>query len=182
MDSRKGNIPHRRIRLAIVLCIVVISLLPLGITLARYFTQMQNNANVSAAVFSPSLSSEDDIDISGITKPGMGAESTFKVQNYLLGNVSEIKMQYKIIIKTTGNLPLTFTLLDGETVLGEWDCDGSGGAKEYAYEDPLFVFDAGVAQSHDYAIRVQWPTDRNDARFSGRTDAVYVSVEWAQTA
>ena len=89
-------------------------------------------------------------------------------------------MKYKIILKTTGNLPLTFTLLDGEeTVLETWDCDGISGKQEYKYESPT-VFSPGVAQTHNYKIRAQWQSDRNAARFSGMTDAVYVSVKWEQ--
>ena len=89
-------------------------------------------------------------------------------------------MKYKIILKTTGNLPLCFTLLDADgNSLEVWDCDGTSGQQKYEYESPL-VFSPGVAQTHDYTIRAQWQSDRNAARFSGMTDAVYVSVKWEQ--
>ena len=89
-------------------------------------------------------------------------------------------MKYTISLKTTGNLPLCFTLLDADgNSLEVWDCNGTNGQQEYKYECPT-VFSPGVAETHDYTIRAQWQSDRNAARFSGMTDAVYVSVKWEQ--
>ena len=180
MHSQKGRIPRKLLHTAVIICVAVLCLASIEMAWAKYILQSHGNDSASVACFLPSLISENNIDISDIKKPGDSTEKTFKVQNFSGDSVSEVTMKYKIILKTTGNLPLTFTLLDGEeTVLETWDCDGISGKQEYKYESPT-VFSPGVAQTHDYTIRAQWQSDRNAARFSGMTDAVYVSVKWEQ--
>ena len=180
MHSQKGRIPRKLLHTAVIICVAVLCLTSVGITSAKYISQSHGNDSASVACFSPSLISENNIDISDIKKPGDSTEKTFKVQNFSGGSVSEVTMKYKIILKTTGNLPLTFTLLDANgNSLKVWDCNGTNGQREYQYESPT-VFSPGVAQTHDYTIRAQWQSDRNAARFSGMTDAVYVSVKWEQ--
>ena len=176
MHSQKGRIPRKLLHTAVIICFSVLCLASIEMAWAKYILQSHGNDSASVACFSPSLISENNIDISDIKKPGDSTEKTFTVQNFSGDSVSEVTMKYKIILKTTGNLPLTFTLLDGEeTVLETWDCDGISGKQEYKYESPT-VFSPGVAQTHNYKIRAQWQSDRNAARFSGMTDAVYLSV------
>ena len=180
MHSQKGRIPRKLLHTAVIICVAVLCLTSVGITSAKYISQSHGNDSASVARFSPSLISENNIDISDIKKPGDSTEKTIKVQNFSGDNVSEVTMTYTITLKTTGNLPLTFTLLDANgNSLKVWDCNGTNGQREYKYESPL-VFSPGVAQTHDYTIRAQWQSDRNAARFSGMTDAVYVSVKWEQ--
>ena len=180
MHSQKGRIPRKLLHTAVIICVAVLCLTSVGITSAKYISQSHGNDSASVACFSPSLISENNIDISDIKKPGDSTEKTFKVQNFSGDNVSEVTMTYTITLKTTGNLPLTFTLLDANgNSLKVWDCNGTNGQREYKYES-LTVFRPGVAGTHDYTIRAQWQSGRNAARFSGMTDAVYVSVKWEQ--
>ena len=180
MYSQKGRIPRKLLHTAIIICVAVLCLTSVGITSAKYISQSHGNDSASVARFSPSLISENNIDISDIKKPGDSTEKTFKVQNFSGDSVSEVTMKYTISLKTTGNLPLCFTLLDaGGNPLKVWDCNGTNGQREYKPESPT-VFSPGVAQTHNYKIRAQWQSDRNAARFSGMTDAVYVSVKWEQ--
>ena len=50
----------------------------------------------------------------------------------------------------------------------------------YTYADSALVFSASVRQTDAYTLKLEWPGDKNDARFSGMTDAVYLSVEFEQ--
>ena len=180
MHSQKGRIPRKLLHTAVIICVAVLCLTSVGITSAKYIFQSHGNDSASVACFSPSLISENNIDISDIKKPGDSTEKTFKVQNFSGDSVSEVTMKYTISLKTTGNLPLTFTLLDAAgKPLEVWDCNGTNGQREYKYESPT-VFSPGVAQTHDYTIRAQWQSDRNAAQFAGMTDAVYLSVIWEQ--
>lgn len=180
MHSQKGRIPRKLLHTAVIICVAVLCLTSVGITSAKYISQSHGNDSASVACFSPSLIAENNIDISDIKKPGDSTEKTFKVQDFSGDNVSEVTMTYTITLKTTGNLPLTFTLLDANgNSLKVWDCNGTNGQREYKYESPT-VFSPGVAQTHNYKIRAQWQSDRNAARFSGMTDAVYLSVIWEQ--
>lgn len=180
MHSQKGRIPRKLLHTAVIICVAVLCLTSVGITSAKYISQSHGNDSASVASFSPSLVYDNNIDISDIKKPGDSTEKTIKVQNFSGDNVSEVTMKYTISLKTTGNLPLCFTLLDADgNSLEVWDCNGTNGQREYKYESPT-VFSPGVAGTHDYTIRAQWQSGRNAARFSGMTDAVYVSVKWEQ--
>ena len=181
MYSQKGRIPRKLLHTAIIICVAVLCLTSVGITSAKYISQSHGNDSASVACFSPSLISENNIDISDIKKPGdVSTEKTFKVQNFSGDSVSEVTMTYTITLKTTGNLPLTFTLLDANgNSLAVWDCDGTNGQREYKYECPL-VFSPGTTQSHAYQLKAEWSNTQNDSKFSGMTDAVYLSVKWEQ--
>ena len=180
MSPHKVNVSRRLLRTAIGLCLAAICLASIGMAFAKYNSEANAHDSANAALFSPLLSDEN-IDVSGIKKPGDVVEQTFQVHNSSGGNVSEVTMKYKIILKTTGNLPLTFTLLDGEeTVLKTWNCDGISGKQEYIFENNTLCFKAETSEHHDYKLQVEWQGEKNDARFSGMIDAVYLSVIWEQ--
>ena len=181
MHSQKGTIPRKLLHTAVIICVAALCLASIEIASAKYIFQSHGNDSASVARFSPALINENNIDISDIKKPGDSTTKTFKVRNYSGDSgVSEVTMKYTISLKTTGNLPLHFTLLDaGGHSLKVWDCNGTNGQREYKYERPT-VFSPGVEGTHNYKIRAQWQSDRNAARFSGMTDAVYVSVKWEQ--
>lgn len=181
MHSQKRRILRKLLYTAVIICFAVLCLASIEMVSAKYVFQSHDNDSGSAASFSPSLISESNIDISEIKKPGDSTEKTFKVQNFSGDSVSKVMIKYKISLKTTGNLPLRFTLLDAHGYpLKVWDCDGTSGKQEYKYESSETVFRPGVKETHDYKIRAEWQSDRNAARFSGMTDAVYVSVKWEQ--
>ena len=180
MHSQKGRIPRKLLHTAVIICVAVLCLTSVGITSAKYISQSHGNDSASVASFSPSLISENNIDISDIKKPGDSTKKTIKVQNFSGGSVSEVTMKYTISLKTTGNLPLCFTLLDADgNSLGVWNCNGTNGQQEYKYECPA-IFSPGTTQSHAYQLKAEWSNTQNDSKFSGMTDAVYVSVKWEQ--
>lgn len=182
MHSQKGRIPRKLLHTAVIICVAALCLASIEMASAKYIFQSHGNDSASVARFSPALINENNIDISGI-KPGYSTEKTFTVQNFSGDSVSEVTMKYTISLKTTGNLPLRFTLLDvyGNSLNVVWDCNGTNGQREYKYECPL-VFSPGTPQSHTYQLKAEWPNtqNENDSKFSGMTDAVYVSVKWEQ--
>ena len=181
MHSQKGRIPRKLLHTAIVVGLSVLCLTSIEMASAKYISQSHGNDSASVARFSPSLISENNIDISDIKKPGDSTEKkTFTVQNFSGDNVSEVTMKYTISLKTTGNLPLCFTLFDADgNSLEVWDYNGTNGQRKYEYECPL-VFSPGTAQAHNYKLKAEWPAGQNGAQFAGLTDAVYLSVIWEQ--
>ena len=179
MHSQKGRIPRKLLHTAVIICVAALCLASIEMASAKYIFQSHGNDSASVARFSPALITENNIDISGIKKPGYSTEKTFTVQNFSGDSVSEVTMKYTISLKTTGNLPLTFTLLDAAGNSLVWDCNGTNGQQEYKYESPT-VFSPGTPQSHTYQLKAEWPNTQNDSKFSGMTDAVYVSVKWEQ--
>lgn len=181
MHSQKGRIPRKLLHTAVIICVAALCLASIEMASAKYIFQSHGNDSASVARFSPALINENNIDISDIKKPGDSTEKTFTVQNFSGGRVSEVTMKYTISLKTTGNLPLHFTLLDaGGHSLKVWDCNGTNGQQEYKYESLTTVFRPGTPQSHTYQLKAEWSNTQNDSKFAGMTDAVYVSVKWEQ--
>ena len=180
MHSQKGRIPRKLLHTAVIICVAALCLASIEMASAKYIFQSHGNDSASVACFSPALNTENIIDISDIKMPGdSSTEKTFKVQNFSGDSVSEVTMKYTISLKTTGNLPLRFTLIDTHGNSLVWDCNGTNGQREYQYECPL-VFSPGTPQSHTYQLKAEWPNTQKDSKFSGMTDAVYVSVKWEQ--
>ena len=175
----KGKISRNLIRIVASICAFSACLTMIGITLARYVSESNADGDATVALFSPSWTYED-IDISGVKNPGDRVEKTFEIRNYTGDNLSEVCIQYKIVLKTTGNLPLHFALLDESTLqLQSWDCAGNSGECAYEYASS-FVFAPATKQSHGYKLLVEWDSAQNGAQFAGAVDAVCIEVEWSQ--
>lgn len=175
----KGKISRNLIRIVAAICTFSACLTTIGITLARYVSESNADGNATVALFSPSWVYEN-IDISGVKKPGDRVEKDFEIRNYAGDNLSEVCVRYKIVLKTTGNLPLHFALLDESALqLQSWDCAGNSGECTFEYES-LSVFAPATKQSHGYTLLVEWNSAQNGAQFAGAVDAVCIEVEWTQ--
>lgn len=164
---------------ALLMCLVLITTYLLSGAYSKFCTSTSGGDSTRVARFSPDFTSDKVLDVD--KTPGYNAEIDFSVQNYSDENPPETAMKYKIILKTTGNIPLTYTLLNGEgTTLQAWDCDGTTGERIYEYADSSLVFGVGTKKTAQYKLQIEWPSDRKNARFSEMTDAVYLSVEFEQ--
>ncbi|MGM9601144.1 MAG: hypothetical protein ACI3W5_06135 [Faecousia sp.] len=180
MGSRKGKIPRILCWAAIAFSAIALCLTSMGRSSAKYASQSSGGAGTSVAQFSPSFVSEY-IDITAIQKPGDTVVKPFSVRNYTGSTVTEVTPKYQIVVKTTGNLPLRFSILNsvGQTVK-TFSCSGTDGKQTYEYAADTLVFGPGEQLSHGYQLRVEWPAGQKDAQFADMTDAVYVSVVWEQ--
>lgn len=148
---------------------------------SKFYTSASGGDSARVARFSPDFTSNSHEIIVSDKLPGYSAEIPFEVENTSDDKVSEVAMKYKIVLKTTGNLPLKFTLYDGtQTKLETWDCNGISGEQIYEYENISLVFGVGTIKTENYKLKIEWPSDRKNAQFSGMTDAVYLGVEFLQ--
>lgn len=166
---------------ALLVCLVLITTYMLSGAYSKFFSGASGSDSARAAHFSPKFTSNDVFDVKN-AKPGYFAEIDFTVQNYSGEEIPEVAMKYKILLKTTGNIPLTFTLLDkDENQLNSdtLDCNGISGECVYEY-DPSRVFSVGTNEEDNYSLKIEWENTKKDAKFSGMTDAVYLAVEFEQ--
>lgn len=167
---------------ALLVCLVLITTYLLSGAYSKFYNTASGGDSARVAHFSPKFTSTDVLDVKNAT-PGYTAEIDFTVQNYSGEEKPEVAMKYKIVLKTTGNIPLTFTLLDGEgTALQTRNCDGKSGEQIYEYTDSSLIFGVGAKESRTYKLKAEWISNeiKNDARFSGMTDAVYLAAEFEQ--
>lgn len=166
---------------ALLVCLVLITTYLLSGAYSKFYNTASGGDNARVARFSPEFTSTV-INVEN-RLPGYSAEIPFTVQNTSDENPSEVAMKYKILLKTTGNIPLKFTLLDkDENQLNSatWDWEGISGAKTYEYTNDSLVFGVGRKETQNYKLKIEWPSGENDAKFSGMTDAVYLEVEFEQ--
>ena len=172
---------------ALLACLTLISTYLLSGAYSKFYNTAFGGDSARVARFSPDFTSAEMIKVSN-QLPGFPNVTDnsyyidFTVKNTSDDKVSEVAMKYKIVLKTTGNIPLKFTLLDsaGTTTLQTWDCNGTSGKRTYEYTDASLVFGVGTQEKDEYKLKIEWPSDRKDAQFSGLTDAVYLEVEFEQ--
>lgn len=164
---------------ALLVCLVLITTYLLSGAYSKFFSGTSGGDGTRVAGFSPDFTSAKVLDFE--KKTGYTAEIDFSVQNSSDENLPETAMKCKIVLKTTGNIPLTFTLLDGEeNLLQIWECDGTSGEQIYEYTDSSLIFGVGAKEIRTYKLKAEWKSDKNDARFSGMTDAVYLEAVFQQ--
>ena len=183
-EKLKPHYPVLVFRIATLLaCLTLISTYLLSGAYSKFYTSSGDGDNAKVAKFSPYFNSGDVLNVENATPGNYEKTVSFTVQNFSDEKISETAMKYKIIVKTTGNIPLTFTLLDGTQTsppLQTWECYGTNGDKIYEYTDSSLVFGIGSKESKDYKLKAEWINDKKDAKFSGMTDAVYLEVEFQQ--
>ena len=170
---------------ALIVCLVLITTYLLSGAYSKFSSGASGGDSARVAHFSPKFTSTVitvENQLPGF--PNITDNSyliDFSVQNYTGDKASEVAMKYKIVLKTTGNIPLKFTLLNGAgNQLKTWDCDGTSGEKTYEYINDSLIFGVGTKETQNYKLKIEWPSDRNNAQFSGMTDAIYLSAEFEQ--
>lgn len=174
-------------RVAAVLgCLTLISVYLLSGAYSRFYTSASGADSARVAHFSPKFPSAEIITVEN-QLPGFPDVTDnsyvidFTVQNTSDENPSEVAMKYKIILKTTGNIPLKFTVCksDGSNSK-EFNCNGTSGEQKYYYTNDTLVFGVGTKETDSYKLKIEWSSDKKDAEFSGMTDAVYLEAVFEQ--
>lgn len=184
---KRKDQPHSSVWLlrvvAALTCLTLITTYLLAGAYSKFYTGASGGDSARVAKFSPDFTSDTRLDVVNAT-PGYTATMDFYLQNHSEEKVSETAMSCTLVLKTTGNIPLTFTLMDSaDNPLQTWKCNGTSGAKSYEYTDGSLIFAAGVKESRAYKLKAEWISGisgNNDARFAGMTDAVYLEAVFEQ--
>lgn len=165
---------------ALLACLTLITAYMLSGAYSKFYSSDLSADNARVAEFSPDFTFAQVLDVENAT-PGYTAETEFSVKNFSGEKIPEVAMKYKIILKTTGNIPLKFTVckIDG-SLSQDFICDGRSGKQEYVYSNDSFVFGTSSQETQTYKLKAVWQADNNNARFSGMTDAVCLEVEFLQ--
>ncbi len=156
-------------------------------TLAKYASTYSGGTVLKVAGFAGGGVINFDVALEGMS-PGEDPPRTvdFAVQNYEGDNVCDVRMNYEIQVETTGNLPLTFSLVgekeqndsDPASVLAgalDENLKAVGGALP-----PASAEAGGGKRRHSYQLVVNWPADRADGDYSQEIDMVTVTVTAVQ--
>ena len=152
----KTNAPKRNVFLIaalILLCLTLLSISLMSGMFARYTTKTASNDTGRIAKFTVTGDGfTDAVTLSVKMNPGDSQNKTLSVSNG-----SEVAVRYTVSVKnTTNNLPLEVT---GTNLTGTL---------------------APGAASQGVAFTLEWPSDKNDAAYSGMLDNIVVTVTAVQ--
>ena len=168
----------------------LVTTLILSVTLARYVSTADGTGTATVAAMAgggePIQMILDDM------LPG-GEPKTleFQVVNYNGDTVSEVALGYEIMVETTGNLPLQFTLTAskaegadpaGTTVGAGAILENGDGARFQTLSGGFIPIakdktgDALAKQAHTYTLTVTWPKENNNKGYADEIDLVTITV------
>jgi len=175
---------------AYLLYLGLVSSLILSVTLAKYASTAAGSGTATVAAMAAGAPIE--MTLKGMV-PGGEQELNFEVVNYTGEKVSEVALDYKITVTTTGNLPLTYALIPDGTagqVGGTLFAEGSfqdlpDGRKSQDLAGGAFELIQGAdfkleKQTHRYTFKAQWPATEADPGYADEIDLVTITVEARQ--
>lgn len=166
--------------LAYLLILSSAGLLIIGPTYAKYVSEVDGKGSGSVAAWGSDFTETNSIDLSQL-KPGKEIKYQFNVTNVKDGKTSEVSQEYSIILNTTGNLPLTYTLTaNTSSSSGSYVNVG-----ELKIENGICTLTGGTlphteSTTHDYTLTISWPADKNDASYADEIDLVTLTVNAQQ--
>ena len=173
---------HKMIKIAAVLLILVMYTTHLCSNLyARYITysSSSDSARVAGSVLEFYLLEEGqlqtfELDLSQMV-PGDQYKYDLVFCNYNEEVVSEVQMEYAITLKTTGNLPLAYTISPLED---SQDLFLQTSTNIYYWYDG--VMKASEKTIQKYTLTVSWDKSKNNPYYADEIDLVEVSLTASQ--
>ena len=163
--------------------LVVLTLLSLGgaVTYSLYAsdTALEGELEIASFIFNSNKTSEIELPLIDL-KPGDVEEYLFSVNNNNLQKISNVSIEYQVIIKTYHFIPVTIELYrvnNNEDVL-LFNCDES--TERNAYNElectiPIQEMIHSVETKHDYKLKIEFPEENNEEMYSDLVD--YINLE-----
>ena len=145
-------------------------------------TMISTNQGIASFIFEANNLDHIDLDLNGLV-PGENKEYLFTVTNTNKKNkISEVTVEYKLIIKTYHFMPLVINLYkieeEKEELLGSCDeTEGRNANNELVCVMPLETLANGVEEKDDYKLVITFPNEYNDATYSNLVDYMSIEIE-----
>lgn len=175
---------HNKSRIiSYLLCFIAACSVVLGVTFARYKSTILGTGKAFAAKTALNSTADLSKQLKNM-KPGQSTAVDIFISNLDAADnkISEVTQDYSIAVKTTGNLPLEFTLVP----------KNNNGKGSYVDPDPstggsnLILWENGKmphseAAEHVYTLTVKWKDTETDAKYADEIDKITLSVDARQT-
>lgn len=172
----------KKICIAIVL-IVLITFFS-GITFSFFHsnaTMNSSNQGIASFVFEANNLDEIDLELNDLI-PGTKKEYLFSVTNTKDKIVSDVTVEYELVINTYHFIPLTIDLYkieaEKETFVGK--CDETttrNSSNELVCKMPKETLNNSKEEKHDYKLKLEFPAKYNDASYSNLVDFINIEIE-----
>ena len=145
-------------------------------------TMISTNQGIASFIFEANNLDHIDLDLNGLV-PGDTKEYLFSVTNKNQNNkISDVTIEYKLILKTYHFMPLTINLYKvGEeegVLIGSCDeKSGRNASNELICAMPLGAFENQKAQTDDYRLIITFPSEYNDVSYANLVDYISIEIE-----
>lgn len=174
--------PHltKRRVIGYMIYFVLVCMLVLGVSFARYYTQVSGSGTATTAAVAMNSTLDLTSQLQDL-EPGETKAIAFEVTNQKGDTISDVAQEYTITLTTTGNLPLNYTLS------GNAEPQGSGAVvyTQAKSSGSTRVWSGGnlphtQAATHHYTLSVEWPSDKAMEQYADEIDWVTLCVEAKQ--
>lgn len=137
------------------------------------------NQKIAGFIFDANSLDKIDLNLSGF-KPGDEKEYLFSVANTTNNNISDVTVEYELIIKTYHFMPLTIDLylIENEEDKYIGSCDEKkirNSENELICNMPIRTLLNSKRQQDNYKLKISFPLEYNSSLYSGLVD--YVNIE-----
>lgn len=168
--------------LGVILFFIVITFSS-GLTYSFFHSQStlnSNNTNIAKFVFNTQELNNIELPLVDL-KPGFNAEYLFSVKNSLEETISDVTLEYQLIVKTFQLVPLKINLyriIDEEEELIS-TCDNTSSrdkdTKEVICNTEVLTLKHSETNLDNFKITVEFPSEYNDEKYANLVD--YINIE-----
>jgi len=150
-----------------LLIIIIVAVIQVRNTLARYETTANTTRDLDVAFWIVENSFQTQrLLIEDIYPSTTPYEYTFTVSNFRDSKKAETDMEYSLVITTTTNLPLSYTIQKNGTTYAATeeiyqDRDGTFYREFTLGETEKFIFQADTPTTDEYTLKVTFPLEYN---------------------
>lgn len=169
-----------KVKMMIILSIIVLLLFTSGITYSIFKSDVNATANQKIAKFVFDAQELDSLELSlSNIYPGDVKEYNFSVTNSNESKVSNVTLNYQIIIKTYHFMPITIELYKGEDTVPIMTCDETytrNSENELVCNSDTQEMTYNNNYLDDYQIKVTFPSDYNSENYKNLVDFIEVEI------
>lgn len=137
------------------------------------------NQGIASFIFEANNLEHIDLNLNGLI-PGDEKEYLFSVTNTNEKSISDVTVEYELIIKTYHFIPITIDLYkvtdESEELIGSCDeTSARNSSNELVCKMPISILLNSQEQIDDYKLKITFPKEYNDVSYSNLVD--YINIE-----
>lgn len=172
-------------RITIIVLILLVLLVLIKFTLASFETSGEGEAVSSVAFYVVDVGSQtQNLILSDVKPDDTDNYYSISVSNFASNKVSEVSLEYSLSIKTTTNIPITYSLYkndDSTNILGDREVITDNDKMYFfKYNSISSSFDKGVKKTDNYKLVINFPSDYNSEDYQDLIDNITISVDAKQ--
>lgn len=174
---------RRQYRILGFLLILIVITFSSGLTYSFFHSHSilnSNNTNIAKFVFNTEELDELELPLVDL-KPGFNSEYLFSIKNSLDESISDVTLEYQLVIKTFQLVPLKINLykISNEEEELITTCDNTTSrdseTNEVICNTEIMTLEHSQSNLDDYKISVEFPSEYNDEIYANLVD--YINVE-----